>query len=261
MLELVKLLTWLISPLGILAVGSTFALVFFIFNWRRLAIAAISISVLQILAFSIHPISDALFGNLENQARLLDQKSNEAQQILSGRKYAAVVLLGGGVTGKHLPMRPLPDLNQSGDRILHAARLYKRGLAPKIIVSGGRIPGLEDRSDIQSEAEATREILLEIGIPDSAIVMESASRTTRENAEKIKALMPGGKVALVTSAFHMPRAAKTFSRAQIEFDTFSSDFRIADGSQPWWERWLPSANALHRSETALKEYIALAINY
>ncbi len=35
--------------------------------------------------------------------------------------------------------RELPDLNEHGDRVVDAAKLYKEGKAPLIVLSGGRI--------------------------------------------------------------------------------------------------------------------------
>ena len=52
------------------------------------------------------------------------------------------------------PLRPDPELNDSADRVWHAARLFHRGVAPRIIVSGGSYPVASGRRAAdQTEAD------------------------------------------------------------------------------------------------------------
>src|SRR5690348_7138428 len=75
--------------------------------------------------------------------------------IDSGTTQAdAIVLLGGG----------------SYERPARAAELFKEHAAPQIIITGA------------GDDEINRHLLLKAGIPASAIKMESASKSTRENA-------------------------------------------------------------------------------
>lgn len=100
-------------------------------------------------------------------------------------------------------------------RTLHAAQLYREGLAPHIICSGGQA---EPRP--RSEAAACAEILQRQGIPDSAIILEDRSRSTEENAIYTREIMDanGWRRALVVSdSFHMLRAQWIFSAYGIEF--------------------------------------------
>ncbi len=72
----------------------------------------------------------------------------------------------------------MPDMGSAADRVWLAARLYKAGKAPLVLVSGGG-----DRAVYAtSEAQAMRELLLDMGVPDAALVLEEDSRNTRENA-------------------------------------------------------------------------------
>ncbi len=159
------------------------------------------------------------------------------------------------------PLRPHPDLGDAADRVWHAARLYRQGIAPLVIVSGGVAPGLESKQGIQTEGQAMRRLLLDFGVPAKAIVVEEKSRATRENAALTKEIVGKGRAALVTSAFHMPRAWRNFQRLDIKTDAFPTDFRVASSVEPLWNRLLPNANALQNSEAALKEYIANFFKY
>jgi uncharacterized SAM-binding protein YcdF (DUF218 family) len=262
MLIVIKFLTWAASPIGLLVWGTALGLgLYAASRWRKTGIGLIALSLFQLVFFALPMVSDRLLGHLENQARSLAQENNQASRLLQGETYAAIVLLGGATKPASPPLRPDPDLGDAVDRIWYAARLYKKGLAPKIIVSGGRSAGLESRQDIQTEAQAMQMLLLDLGVPEAAIVLESSARSTRENASKVRALVPQGTIALVTSAFHMPRSIRNFQRERLSADAYPTDFRVAPQVEAFWQRLLPRADALNDSETALKEYIALVFNY
>lgn len=261
MLILIKIFTWTASPIGILVWGLVLTGLLRLLGWRKTSFAALAVSVAQLLAFSSAFVADSVFGRLENQARALERQNEHAEKLMKAQPYGAIVVLGGAMAPAYPPSRLYPDLNDSSDRVWHAARLYKQGLAPRIIVSGGRGPGLEDRTDIASEAVTIRRLLMDFGVPESAISLEEKSRNTRENAEFTQRMVGESPVALVTSAFHMPRAYATFQKYNVKVSAYPTDYRIVPELDAAWERWLPTAANLQRSETALKEYLALAIRY
>ena len=112
------------------------------------------------------------------------------------RPAAAIVVLGAA----QYVGRPSPVLRA---RLDHAIDLFKRGMAPQVIVTGGRGEG-----DTTSEAAVGRRYALRQGVPDSAIVLEAIGRTTRESIRGVAELMrdrPGRDVILVSDPFHMLR--------------------------------------------------------
>jgi uncharacterized SAM-binding protein YcdF (DUF218 family) len=64
-------------------------------------------------------------------------------------------------------------------RLDHARELYNRGFAPLIIVLGGT------GGDQYSEGAVGRDYLMGFGIPESAIIAETQSRNTEEQAHRI----------------------------------------------------------------------------
>jgi uncharacterized SAM-binding protein YcdF (DUF218 family) len=111
------------------------------------------------------------------------------QQVLcieSGpTKADAIVLLGGG----------------SYERPARAAELFKEGVAPRIIITGA------------GDDEINRHLLLKAGVPDHAIRVESASKSTKENALFTIPLLRedhATNVILVTSWYHSRRTLKCF---------------------------------------------------
>lgn len=131
-------------------------------------------------------------------ARTMDAPENED----------CIIVLGGGLdrnTGE-----PLSTLAYRLDR---AVGLFDEGYAPAIIVSGG-----QGADELISEAESMRNYLLRHGVPESAIIMEARSTTTRENMAFSKAIMDenGYESALiVTSDYHLWRAMQLADRAGI----------------------------------------------
>lgn len=96
--------------------------------------------------------------------------------------------------------RPSPVLKA---RLDHAVDLFRRGLAPLIVVTGGVGTG-----DTVSEAVVARRYLALEAVPESALAVEEAGRTSeaslRAAAVAIRA-RGGRRVVLVSDGFHMLR--------------------------------------------------------
>lgn len=106
--------------------------------------------------------------------------------------------------------QPSPVLR---DRLARAAELYHGGVADKIICSGGvgKYP--------PAEAEVGKQFLVKAGVPLEAIITESTSASTSEQAMRIKEICDreGFKaIALVTSFFHEKRATQLFRSAGFD---------------------------------------------
>ena len=88
-------------------------------------------------------------------------------------------------------------------RLDHAATLYRRGLAPVVIVTGGTGAG-----DTRSEAVVGRDYLMAIGLPAAALVTEDAGHTSaasvRAAAERIHQ-RSGTRALFVSDGFHLLR--------------------------------------------------------
>jgi uncharacterized SAM-binding protein YcdF (DUF218 family) len=96
-------------------------------------------------------------------------------------------------------------------RTLRGAELYKQGLAPVIVCSGGKSGGA-------SEPRVMADILVAEGIPPSALVLDEAGSTTRATLLSLGALGRGNwrRVLAVSSPFHLFRIVEESSRQGIE---------------------------------------------
>jgi len=98
--------------------------------------------------------------------------------------------------------RPSPVLKA---RLDHAASLWNRGLAPRMIVTGVRGVG-----DTTSEAAVGRRYLVQRGIPAGSIWMDTEGLTTSQSMVAVRRLLgtkASPSVLIVSDAFHMLRLA------------------------------------------------------
>jgi uncharacterized SAM-binding protein YcdF (DUF218 family) len=112
------------------------------------------------------------------------------------RTSDAIVVLGAA----QYVGRPSPVLRA---RLDHALDLWQRGLAPRLIFTGGMGVG-----DTTSEAAVSRIYALRHGVPDTAILLENEGRTTRESLAAVSTIMRARQMQtaiLVSDPFHMLR--------------------------------------------------------
>jgi len=165
---------------------------------------------------------------------------------------AAAVVLGGSVMPPESAAQSV-DLSSAADRVWHAARLYKAGKAPLILLSGGSDPEVST----MSEAQAMQVFLRDLGVPDQAILLEQESRNTHENAVNSARLLHEhgiNRILLVTSALHMERALMEFRAQGLEVIPAVTD-REAGTPPPIPWRYLPDADSLSASARAFKELL------
>jgi uncharacterized SAM-binding protein YcdF (DUF218 family) len=112
------------------------------------------------------------------------------------RKSDAIIVLGAA----QYDGRPSPVL---AARLDHAIDLYRRGIAPTIVVTGGRQPG-----DRFTEAGAGAIYLHDHAVPESAILRETTGRTSWESLESAARFLEARhlrRVVLVSDPYHSER--------------------------------------------------------
>lgn len=239
-----KLATALIAPLGTaLAVGGL-GLALALLDRRRLALGMGAAALAWLWLWSTPAASAWLISSVES--------GFPVRLVASLPTAAAAVVLGGGMSPPSAT-RPFPDLHEASDRVWHAARLYHAGKVPLLVLSGGSDPDLSP----VSEAKAMLMLVHDLGVPDSAVVLEGASRNTRENASFTAALLKARdvrRVLLVTSAMHMARAVAAFEAEGIEVVPVAIDHT---DSKPLstLPAWLPDSTSLDGCGRAFKEIL------
>ena len=153
----------------------------------------------------------------------------------------AIIVLGAAA----YDARPSPVFEE---RIRHGLDLYQRGYAPVLIFTGGYGNGARF-----AESQVARRYALKHGVPESAILIESSSRTTRQNLEQARKLMQQRglhRVIVVSDPLHMSRALRLSHDLGIDAlgsSTPSTRFRTV---QTQWRFLLQEVFFFHRDLVA-----------
>lgn len=162
----------------------------------------------------------------------------------------ALVVLGGG-SEQGQPEYAADALNgYTLERIRYAAFLYQRHDLP-ILVTGG--------SPLGGEAEGwvmKRELETLFSVP--VRWLETESNNTAQNAEFSRRILQQAgvdRIALVTHAWHMPRAKAAFERAGFTVVPAPTSFQTT--AMPGMMKFVPQAHYLDMSNIALREWLGL----
>lgn len=118
-----------------------------------------------------------------------------------------------------LGARVLPGGMPSGAlqaRVEKAVELYQRGLAPRLIFSGGI--GVNP----PSEAQVMRALAVQLGVPPEACILEEQSHSTEQNARYSAELLRSlgaRRVVVVSDPYHLLRARQYFRLQGFEVAT------------------------------------------
>ncbi len=96
------------------------------------------------------------------------------------------------------------------DRVRTACALYKEGLAPRLIFSGGPAGGGAH------ETEAMRRYAIRLGVPDSAILVDKKGLSTHDTVQNTTPMfrqLGMRRVMVVSHFFHLPRIKLSYQRA------------------------------------------------
>ena len=152
-------------------------------------------------------------------------------------------------------------LNEHPNRFIHAIELYKAGKIRKILVTGGSAALVGEK---RNDSEMVRQFLVKSGIPPLDILVEARSRNTHENAvlsaELLAETMPGARCLLITSAFHMRRAAGCFRKEGIQATPFATDLS-EDAIDTWTPDAVivPKARGFEQWGMLVKEWVGMAV--
>ncbi len=194
---------------------------------------------------------------IENEAFLAWEKP--PVPIASLGAYGTAIVLT-GITNTDKASSDRVYFNKGADRLLHTVQLYKAGKVSQILISGGsgKLWGKKT-----AEADQLRQVFLYCGVPDTAIIVENKSRNTRENAlfskKMIESLRLKAPFLLVTSAFHMRRAAGCFQKAGIKVDVFPVDYYSHDREFSIKSLFVPSNSSLYHWSILIHETLGYMI--
>jgi uncharacterized SAM-binding protein YcdF (DUF218 family) len=213
---------------------------------RVAALWLLGATLFCLLALSTSPVRDALL-------RPLEQRYPAFPSVAPG--VDAIVVLGGGVLDGAPDEGGRASLSaESLKRVAYGYTLF-RSFGVPVIVSGGRVW----KGAGQTEAEVASTALVRLGAPPALVIMEGNSRTTWENAREVSLILRARgarRIALVTSAYHMPRAMLAFRRFEVPCIPAPTDYKVRYGATAFVES-LPRFQCLTDSFTAMREYAGI----
>jgi uncharacterized SAM-binding protein YcdF (DUF218 family) len=176
--------------------------------------------------------------------------------VPSGRT-AIVVLGSSGFTARDWENGEYSIVDQTGaTRALEAVRAFRLVGAEWVISSGGKA-----RPDDRHEASGLtlRDAMVEMGVPGDRVIVETASRNTRDESVIVATMLRELQVqhvVLVTSGTHMRRSLGAFRAQGIRaIPAIARDPYTADS----WDDWVrPSNLGLWKSASVVHEILGLA---
>jgi uncharacterized SAM-binding protein YcdF (DUF218 family) len=177
-----------------------------VMNRSRLALWFGSITLFLLVALAILPLGDLLLQPIE--------RIYPAQPLLD--RVDGIIVLGGGEDVRASAYWGQMQLNEGGERYTAALALARRFPQARVLFTGGS-GALRDLAGAKtSEASMAVRFFSDQGIEPKRLLLEGQSRNTAENARLSLTLAvpaPSEQWVLVTSAFHMPRAMRSFEAA------------------------------------------------
>ncbi|UYB52774.1 YdcF family protein [Xanthomonas sp. AM6] len=154
----------------------------------------------------------------------------------------AIIVLGAAA----YDAKPSPVFEE---RIRHGLDLYQRGYAPTLIFTGG-FGGNGARF---AESQVARRYALRHDVPADAILIETVSRTTRQNLIQARQLMRAHglhRAIVVSDPLHMARALRLCRELQIDALASSTPSTRFRSFQTRWRFLLQEVYFFHRDLVA-----------
>jgi uncharacterized SAM-binding protein YcdF (DUF218 family) len=170
----------------------------------------------------------------------------------------AIVVLG-GILGPKAAPGYVTNWSESSERYDGGVALLRAGRARVLLFTGARMPWEKRAKTL--EGEDLRAIAVSQGVPAEQILVTREISNTREEARAVAemARVRGWKkIIVVTTAWHMPRAARLFRSAGVDIIPFPVDYRCDQVRALAAVDFLPKADALGMTETALRECYGIA---
>jgi uncharacterized SAM-binding protein YcdF (DUF218 family) len=179
------------------------------------------------------------------------------EPLEKGKVYSAVIVLG-GFSGEDKNGDGV--FNSYSDRFIEALQLRGQNKASHILISSGN--GNLQTSSFK-EAIWAEGVLKEVGVPDSAILIEHESRNTFENAAFSKKLLQQKHLSppylLITSAWHMRRAQYIFKKQGLQVIAQPSGAITGNQKFSFLDSLMPDVGAMSGWTFYLKELVGMVV--
>ena len=143
---------------------------------------------------------------LMNDSRIfLEGEGDAVQRAIEELNPQCILILGAGLKPDGTPNLMLAD------RLDQGIALYKRGAAPKILLSG------DNGQERYDEVNAMKEYCLDQGVPMEDIFMDHAGFSTYESIHRASSIFQVESMIIVTQDYHLPRACYLAEKMGIRY--------------------------------------------
>jgi uncharacterized SAM-binding protein YcdF (DUF218 family) len=253
-----KILTLFFLPLHFALIAGVAGLILLHLRRReRLARILLTASIAALVLFSNRGVAQLLIRPLESHYPAVPEfapasatSSAPLPPGLTSCRY--IIVLGGG----HARSPGLSRINQlstaSLSRLAEAIRIFRHLPSDaRFVVSG------HDGEGNTSHAQILAEAAISLGVPPDRIDRFDNTRDTHDEALALRKLAGDTPVAIVTSAWHMPRALNLCQTAGLNAIPCPADFMLKPEATADAGLLLFDLGALERSTKAIHEYLGL----
>ena len=243
-------LTWVVLLLGVATILALFPFSPTRLRWVRQLLIS---SLVLLVTLSSPLVATPLIGSLESW--------HHPPRLISSDHFDAIVVLGGGVNEKG-SLRPITEPSPySRNRTTCGVDLYQQGYASTLVLTGGdaKVFGTGPQEAIEMKRWAVR-----LGVPESAIQIDTEARNTYENATGTKRLIGAASILLVSSASHMPRAVPVFTKQGFRVTPAPCDYASRNLPRENWDDIdffdvLPNDSSIQQTREVVTEVVGMVI--
>ncbi len=250
MFELKKFISFWLMPLPFCLTLLTAGLFFLFFTRRdRLARGLLFAGVILLALFGNKMVSIALVRPIESTFRPIPELivGQSAPRDLARCRY--VVVLGSG----HSDAPGFSANNQLSSaglaRVVEGVRLFSVLPEAQLVLSGGGEPGYP------SHAAVLGRVAAQLRVEPERILRIENVRDTEDEAKALRELIGPAPVALVTTAWHLPRATALFRNAGFDVLPCPTGYTARPNPNASWSEYSWSVESLERSTAAVRERI------
>jgi len=252
MFWLKKILSAFLLPMPFTLIAGVLGIaLLFTRRWKRAGQVLLAFAVLALLVASNRWVSNRLSWALESSYAAMPEYSPGAQLPASLAACRYVVVLGSGHSaGSDWPA--LTRLCASGRaRLVEGVRVLRLVPAAQLVVSG----------PIDNEGPAHARILADaavsLGVERSRIVLIEDALDTEQEVARVRRIAGDAPVALITSAWHMPRAMALGAAAGLHAVPCPADFLTIRSDHWHLSDYSWDVKALEQSNWAVHEFLGL----
>ena len=205
-----------------------------------------------------------LFSNTWFVNRLYTFYEQPSITLEKNENYTWGIVLGGGMIRASDEDQPDKiNVGETADRFIQPILLYKAGKIKKILITGGNTNIGIIMVDKGHETSDVKQLMINMGVRPKDIYVEIKARNTRENAiysaQMLKNYLKNEEMLLITSAIHMPRSIRCFTKVGFKIKAYPVDKKGSHNKMGLLDLITPAEINLLKTSQLIREISGLFI--